>query len=77
MKYRQDYDRVNFGNPKAKEIVVSFRMAQEIAQHEKTRRGAQVKIYLEHQKRWKASPNAPARTDLMAEELINATAATT
>lgn len=75
MKYRRDYDRVNFRNSEAEEIVVSFRMAQEIAQHEKTRRGVQVKIYLEHQKRWKASPNAMARPDLMAEELINATAA--
>lgn len=76
IKYRRDYDRVNIRNSEAEEIVVSFRMAQEIAQHEKTRRGVQVQIYLEHHKRWKASPYAPFRTDLLTEKLLNATAAT-
>lgn len=75
MKDGKEYEKIEVGDPNGKEIVVTFRMAQEIAQHEKTRRGAQVQIYLEHQKRWKTSPNASARPDLMAEELINATAA--
>jgi phage anti-repressor protein len=55
MKYRHNDDRIRYGNA-AKEIVLSLRMAQEVAQHEKTRRGVQMKIYLEHQKRWKTTP---------------------
>ena len=71
----QEYYRVDSGNSEAEKIVVSFAVAQEIAQHEKTRRGAQVKAYLDYHKLLRTSPQEAIRTNL-AEVLMNATAAT-
>lgn len=72
--YLKEYLRVGSGKRGSEKIVLSYLAAQEIAQHEKTRRGAQVKVYLNYHRRLEISHEEALKTDL-TEDLLNATAA--